>query len=116
MMIVNLEVFSQVKLSNLGHWIIRTVNVYKKEWYYVSNEWVGYISVCDGSMWRGAVCDVVMLGDDMLIDAASYKQVVVLCQVTRLYEVVVVSQIEVVVSQIEVVVVMSEMVLVLYHN
>ena len=55
-------------------------------------------------MWRGAVCDVVMLGDDMLIDAASYKQVVVLCQVTRLYEVVVVvMEVVVVVSQIEVV-------------
>ena len=53
-----------------------------------------------------------MLGDDALL----YEQVVVLCQVTRLYEVVVVSQIEVVVSQIEVVVVLSEMVLVLYHN
>ena len=60
-----------------------------------------------------------MLGDDALL----YEQVVVLCQVTRLDEVVVVSQIEVVVSQIEVVVsqievvvVLSEMVLVLYHN
>ena len=45
-----------------------------------------------------------MLGDDVLL----YEQVVVLCQVTRLDEVVVVvvvSQIEVVVSQIEEVVV-----------
>ena len=60
-----------------------------------------------------------MLGDDVLL----YEQVVALCQVTRLDEVVVVSQIEVVVSQIEVVVsqievvvVLSEIVLVLYHK
>ena len=67
-----------------------------------------------------------MLGDDVLL----YEQVVALCQVTRLDEVVVLSQIKVVVSQIEVVVlsqievvvsqievvVLSEMVLVLYHK
>ena len=29
-----------------------------------------YISVSDGSTWRGAVWDVAMLGDDMLVGAA----------------------------------------------
>ena len=54
-----------------------------------------------------------MLGDDVLL----YEQVVVLCQVTRLDEVVVVvSQIEVVLSQIEVGVVLNEMEVVLYHK
>ena len=49
-----------------------------------------------------------MLGDDVLL----YEQVVVLCQVTRLDEVVVV-----VVSQIEVeAVVLNEMEVVLYHK
>ena len=47
-----------------------------------------------------------MLGDDVLL----YEMVVVLCQVTRLDEVVVV------VSQIEVVVVLIEMEVVLYHK
>ena len=45
-----------------------------------------------------------------------YKMVIVVCEVTRLYVVVVVSQIEVVVSQIEVEVVLNEMEVVLYHK
>ena len=53
-----------------------------------------------------------------------YKMVIVVCEVTRLYvvvvvsqiEVVVLSQIEVVVSQIEVEVVLIEMEVVLYHK
>ena len=44
-----------------------------------------------------------------------YKMVIVVCEVTRLY-VVVVSQIEVVLSQIEVEVVLIEMEVVLYHK
>ena len=46
-----------------------------------------------------------------------YKMVIVVCEVTRLYVVVVVvSQIEVVLSQIEVEVVLIEMEVVLYHK
>ena len=66
-------------------------------------------------MWRGAVWDVATLGDDVLL----YEQVVVLCRVTRLDEVmVVVSQIEVVVAREMkvVVVVQSEMEVVQYHK